>query len=189
MYGLVNQALEDFVRQGWGRAAWHKVRERAGVREEMFVSMDGYPDDTTYRLVGAAGEVLGLETTQILEGFGEHWVLYTAQAGYGEMLKMFGADLHSFLNNLDNLHSHVAMSYPSLRPPSFAVEALEGGGGLELHYRSERAGLAPMVVGLLQGLGKRFAQPIRVRQTAHRGPDDHDVFCIEYIDAVASPGP
>jgi len=63
----------------------------------------------------------------------------------------------------------------------------EGGQGLLLHYRSERAGLAPMVVGLLKGLGKRFSQDISIRQTAHRGPDDHDVFRIDY--GAADPAP
>jgi hypothetical protein len=187
MYGLVNQALEDFVRQGYGNAAWDRIRQRAGISEEMFIAMDGYPDETTFKLVDAATEVLGLDASQVLEAFGRHWVLYTAQSGYGEMLAMFGSDLRSFLNNLDNLHSHVAMSFPALRPPSFTVEEIEGGAGLLLHYRSERAGFAPMVVGLLKGLGKRFSQDIGVRQTAFRGSDDHDVFRIDYVAAEPSP--
>ena len=101
MYGLVNQALEDFVREGFGDAAWNTIRDGAGVSQDMFVSMDSYPDYVTYKLVGVAAEVLGLDAAQILERFGEHWVLYTAQAGYGEMLAMFGSDLRAFLFNLD----------------------------------------------------------------------------------------
>lgn len=186
MYGLVNQALEDFVIQGYGTSAWDRIRQGAGINHEMFIAMDGYPDETTYRLVGAATDVLGLGATQVLEAFGEHWVLYTAQSGYGEMLAMFGSDLRSFLNNLDNLHSHVGMSFPALRPPSFTVEEIGGNAGLLLHYRSERVGLAPMVVGLLKGLGKRFSQEIIVQQTAFQGADDHDVFRIDYVDADPS---
>ncbi|HEX5684030.1 MAG TPA: heme NO-binding domain-containing protein [Ideonella sp.] len=187
MYGLVNQALEDFVKKGFGNTAWNRIREGAGIRLDMFVSMDSYPDETTHRLVRSASEVLDLDSSEILEGFGEHWVLYTAQAGYGEMLAMFGSDLRSFLNNLDNMHSHVAMSFPALRPPSFEVEQIEGDPGLLLHYRSERAGFAPMVVGLIKGLGKRFSQEVSVRQTAYRETDEHDVFRIDYVDAGASP--
>src|SRR5881397_4350928 len=44
MYGLVNQALEDFVRQGFGDAAWNTIRDGAGVSQDMFVSMDSYPN-------------------------------------------------------------------------------------------------------------------------------------------------
>lgn len=187
MYGLVNQAVEDFVRTGFGDTAWKKIRESAGVNLEMFVSMDSYPDSVTYQLVQAATEVLQLDAAQILEAFGEHWVLYTAQEGYGQMLTMFGSSLEEFLFNLDNLHSHVGMTFPALRPPSFQVEPIEGGRGLFLHYRSERAGLAPMVIGLLKGLGRRFFQEIEVRQTAYRGLDDHDIFRVDYIGAGASP--
>jgi hypothetical protein len=151
--------------------------------------MDSYPDDITYGLVGATARVLGLDAAAVLEGFGEHWVLYTAQSGYGELLGMFGTDLRSFLANLDNLHSHVGMSFPALRPPSFELEQRAGDPYLLLHYRSERAGLAPMVRGLLRGLGKRFAQEIRVDQVAHRGPDDHDVFRIETLGPTPPPAP
>ena len=184
MYGLVNQAVEDFVRQGFGDSAWKQIRDNAGVHDEMFVSMNSYPDEVTYKLVQAATEVLNLDAARILEAFGEHWVLYTAQEGYGQMLSMFGPDLEAFLLNLDNLHSHVGLTFPSLRPPSFSVERLEDGSGLLLHYRSQRAGLAPMVIGLLKGLGRRFSQEISVRQTAFRGLDDHDVFRIDYVGAV-----
>ena len=188
MYGLVNQALEDYVRRGFGETAWNKIREGAGVGEDMFVSMDSYPDDVTFRLVQAATEVLGLSATQILEAFGEHWVLFTAQEGYGQMLSMFGSDLKEFLLNLDNLHSHVAMTFPDLRPPSFEVEEVEGGGdSLLLHYRSVRVGLGPMVVGLLKGLGKRFSQDIRLHQLARHATDDHEVFRIDILGTAAPP--
>ena len=110
MYGLVNQALEDFVRRGFGDAAWKQIRDNAGVNLEMFVSMDSYPDEVTYKLVGAATEVLNLDAARILEAFGEHWVLYTAQAGYGEMLAMFESNLRTLLFNLDSLHSHGALA-------------------------------------------------------------------------------
>jgi len=186
MYGLVNQALEDFVRRGFGDAAWQQIRDNADISLEMFVSMDSYPDEMTFKLVVAATEVLNLDAARILEAFGEHWVLYTAQEGYGQMLSMFGSNLEEFLLNLDNLHSHVGLTFPSLRPPSFQVERIEGGNGLLLHYRSERTGLAPMVIGLLKGLGRRFSQDIEIRQTAHRGLDDHDVFRIDYVGAPAS---
>jgi len=186
MYGLVNQALEDFVRRGFGDTAWQQIRETADISLEMFVSMDSYPDEMTFKLVVAATEVLNLDAARILEAFGEHWVLYTAQEGYGQMLSMFGSNLEEFLLNLDNLHSHVGLTFPALRPPSFQVERIDDGHGLLLHYRSERTGLAPMVVGLLKGLGRRFSQDIEIRQTAHRGLDDHDVFRIDYVGAPAS---
>ncbi|GAA0762031.1 heme NO-binding domain-containing protein [Ideonella azotifigens] len=188
MYGLVNQGLEDFVVQRFGGDTWRQVLQRAGVAQEMFISMDSYPDELSFKLVGAASELLGMDADALLEAFGQHWVLYTAQVGYGEMLAMAGSDLKTFLLNLDTLHSHVGMTFPDLRPPSFEVESLPASEqGLLLHYRSERQGMAPMVIGLIEGLGQRFRQPVTVRQIAFRGPQDHDVFRIEYIEVPAHP--
>ena len=190
MYGLIDQALEDYVRRDFGESAWDEIRGRAGMAEHLFVSMESYPDELTFRLVQAATEVLKLSVPQVLEAFGEHWVLYTAQEGYGEMLSMFGADLLQFLHNLDNLHSHVALTFPELRPPSFEVETIPGRpDSVLLHYRSQRTGLAPMVVGLLKGLGKRFSQEIRVQQLDRRAGDDHDVFHIDILGAAGTPPP
>jgi len=81
----------------------------------------------------------------------------------------------------------VAMTYPELRPPSFEVTELDDSRSLLLHYRSTRAGLAPMVIGLLKGLGKRFDESISVRQVAQHGVDDHDVFRIDYLETGRTP--
>ncbi len=48
--------------------------------------MKPYPDDLTYKLVGAACEVLNASAEDVLKAFGEYWILFTAEKGYGEML-------------------------------------------------------------------------------------------------------
>src|SRR4051812_42345266 len=105
MYGMVNKAVEDLVTTRFGAAAWAAIKQRAGVEHEVFLSMDPYPDDITYRLVDAASDVLHLHTDAVLEAFGEYWTLYTAQEGYGEMFKLSGDTLLEFLLNLDELHT------------------------------------------------------------------------------------
>ena len=152
MYGLVNRAVEGLVLSKFGEEAWKDIKAKAGVEVEEFVSMQQYPDAITYDMVGAASEVLGLEPAQVLHAFGVHWVLETAAKSYGPLMEAAGATLPEFLGSLDQLHSRVAVTFPQLRPPSFRVSDAEG-SRLRLHYYSEREGLAPFVVGLLDGLG------------------------------------
>jgi hypothetical protein len=180
MYGMVNKAIEDLVTTRFGAAAWAQVKQRAGVEHEVILSMDPYPDDLTYRLVDAASEVLDLPADTVLEAFGEHWTLYTAQEGYGEMLRLSGDTLLEFLHNLDELHARVGLIFPQLRPPSFRCTHLTG-HSLHLHYYSQRQGLAPMVFGLIKGLGAMFGTPttICLLDDRSRGAD-HDVFLVEY---------
>lgn len=185
MYGLVNTAVADLARAVGGESAWQAIRARAGVDEESFIGMNGYPDDITYRLVAAASDELGLTQQQVLTAFGRHWVTYTSQQGWGPLLQAAGATLPEVLAGLDAMHARVRLMMPQLRPPSFTCTDLTP-TTLVLHYWSDRPGLAPMVVGLVEGLaellgGSASAEHVRaVTQGA-----DHDEFVVTYTSPVA----
>lgn len=180
MYGLVNKAIEDMVCSRFGEEAWETIKQKAGIDIDAFISMDAYSDDVTYQLVGAASEHLNIPAEKVLEAFGEYWVLYTAKEGYGELMSTMGSDFVSFLQNINNLHSRVALIYPQLRPPSFhCTDVTET--SLRLHYYSPRPGLAPLVVGLLTGLGKMFHTNIQVMSGTNRSTGaDHDEFVVQF---------
>jgi hypothetical protein len=97
-----------------------------------------------------------------------------------------GRSLPSFLANLDTMHARLSLSMPDMRPPSFVCEEL-GDNQIRLEYWSERAGLAPMVVGLLDGLGEMYGVTVAVDQTVDRAHGaDHDEFVIDYV-AITTP--
>jgi len=180
MYGMVNKALEDMITERFGEDLWEQVKQKAGVDIHAFVSNEGYPDEITYKLVGAAHEVLALSVTEILHEFGRHWVLKTAREGYGGLLDAGGDNLCEFLQNLPNFHARVSLIFPHLQPPNFSVTDVEE-SSLRLHYYSTRAGLAPFVIGLLDGLGEMFNTPVRSTHEVVRGPQsDHDVFAVHW---------
>ncbi|MBW4688660.1 MAG: heme NO-binding domain-containing protein [Komarekiella atlantica HA4396-MV6] len=180
MYGLVNKAIQDMVCSRFGEEIWKEIKQKAEVNVDVFLSMEGYPDNITHRLVKAASVVLGLSSTEIMQAFGEFWVQYTAQEGYGEMMDMSGDTLPEFLENLDNLHARVGVSFPKLKPPSFECTDMED-DSLNLHYRSSREGLTPMILGLVKGLGTRFDTEVHVTQTQSRDEGaEHDEFLVLY---------
>ena len=97
-------------------------------------------------------------------------------------MELFGRTLDDFLDNLDSMHGRVALSFPDLKPPKFRREALPDGTTL-LHYHSDRAGLAPMVIGLLRGLANRFNESIAIEmRTSRDDGSDHDVVAIRRLD-------
>lgn len=182
MYGLVNIAIEQIISQRFGWDAWQRIADAAGAPAHGFVSMEAYDDSITYGLVAAASSELDLTQEQILEAFGEYWILYTAAEGYGELLELSGDTFEEFLRGLDTMHTRVALSYPQLQPPSFRCEKCDD-GTLELHYTSHRSGLAPMVIGLLRGLAKRFEVQISVEQRAAGSDDDSTlIFAITILE-------
>lgn len=176
MYGLVNKGLEDLVRKAHGDAVWQRICLAAGLEEDTFSTMRSYPDAVTYALVGAASRELGHSATELLEAFGEHWVLYTGREGYGPLFAMAGRSVEEVLTSLDSMHGRIAYTFPELRMPEFTCSRLAD-GALRLEYRSTREGLAPMVIGLVRGLGKHFHTPVTIRHTVVRGAGaEHDEF-------------
>jgi hypothetical protein len=179
MYGMVNKAIEGLVTERFGEDTWFGVVERAGVEEESFISMDPYPDEVTYRLVGAASEILDTPPEALLEAFGVYWIKYVGQKGYGPMMDLEGQTLAEFLAGLDAMHSRVAAAMPKLRPPSFKLSIVSE-QLYELGYYSERPGLGPMVVGLLKGLLEVKGLTGEVRWIGQKGESlDHDRFQIQ----------
>ena len=54
-----------------------------------------------------------------LEIFGEFFFDYCLRHGYDKMLRTLGSDIKSFIQNLDSLHSLLALSYKGIAAPSF----------------------------------------------------------------------
>jgi hypothetical protein len=164
MYGMVNIAIEQMITEQHGQTTWNRIKASANVNEISFINIKSYNDAITYNLIEAASNILGKETADILEDFGMYWILYTANQGYGDLMKLGGNSLPEFLQNLNMLHFRVGSAMPELSPPYFEVLSLNK-NSLTLSYRSKRQGLAHMVVGLLKGLGIKFGTPCNVQLT------------------------
>lgn len=181
MYGLVNKAVEQLVRLQYGEDTWHEIAAEAKV-DHSFISMDTYPDEVTFALVEATSKVLNTPANQILEAFGEHWIQYTVDEGYGQTMSLYGKSVPEFLKNMNSLHAQIRLSFPDLNPPIITCEETVG-GELLVGYQSHRSGLSPMLVGLLKGLGRRFATPVNVELIPPAEPDQKRVyFLVSYSD-------
>lgn len=185
MYGLVNQAVEDLIVSTHGEEQWQKIKSKAGVGIEVFMSNEGYPDEITFQLVQAAAQVLDSSGREILIAFGEHWVLKTACRSYGAMMRSGGQSLKEFLINLPNLHTRVQMIYPKLQPPRFEWSNIED-NSMHLHYFTHRPGLTDFVVGIIQGLGKLYETPATATLLMAKAEGaDHDVFEVSWAPKAA----
>lgn len=180
MYGMVNKALEDLITRQHGENMWVLIREKAGVDVEAFVSNEGYSDEMTYKLVGAASSLLSLPAEQILKDFGKHWVLKTATENYASLMEATGHSFAEFLDNLPNLHARISLIFPKLKPPKFIINHRRE-NSMHLHYYSERQGLVPFVEGLIYGLAEKFHTSVELRHLALReNGADHDEFEITW---------
>ncbi|MEM7515353.1 MAG: heme NO-binding domain-containing protein [Myxococcota bacterium] len=186
MYGLVNKAIRDFTVQQAGDDAWQRICRRASVSADPFISMCPYDDSITYALVGSVAEELKRDPEELLEAFGEFWVRFSAGEGYGPLLELWGGDFVEFLQNLDNLHARVRLSFPELRPPHVECHNATS-SSIEVSYHSEREGLTRFFLGLLRGLAVRFGLDVHVEQRELRADVGYDRFLVRFArDSAAT---
>lgn len=180
MYGIVNKAVEELIKDQFGPEKWEAVRSLSGIDVDFFISTEPYDDDITYKLALAASEVLKMDVGTIMVALGEYWILKVGKEKYGGLMEAGGSNLKEFLKNLPQFHSRIMLLYPKLTPPEFRISD-EQVNSLHVHYHSHRQGLQEFVRGLIQGLGKLYSTAIVVELIAHRDDGhDHDVFRVSW---------
>lgn len=180
MYGIVNKAIEDLIRENYGEDKWEAIKKRSGVDIDFFLSSEVYDDDITYQLAGAASEELNISVTDVLNAFGEWWILRTGHEKYGGLIEAGGKSLREFLVNLPTFHSRVMLLYTKLTPPEFQISDITE-NSLYVHYFSKRKGLQEFVRGLLHGLGKMYKTSVTVTLLHSRDEGaDHEVFNVKW---------
>jgi hypothetical protein len=178
MYGLIQKGLKDMVCRSMGDDVWSEICQTASCEDSDFEPLQSYPDSLTASLVAACATRMELAPEDVLRRFGRYWVAFTAQEGYGPILDLFGGDLRTCLRNLNRMHGHMGAMMPNLKPPRFVVEE-EQDMLIKLRYYSSRQGLAPMVVGLIEGLSEKFGEPVVIKQLPRAQGVDHDEFEID----------
>ena len=180
MYGIVNKAIEDLIKENFGEEKWEAIKKKSGGDIDFFLSNEPYDDDITFKLAEAASEETGLTIENVLIAFGEWWVLRTGKEKYGGLMEAGGSSLKEFIKNLPVFHNRVMLVYPKLTPPEFRVtDSTEN--SIHVHYFSKRKGLQEFVRGLLQGLGKLYHTPVEIELLNTRDSgDDHEVFKVSW---------
>lgn len=180
MYGIVNKAIEELVISNFGEEKWEAIKIRSGVDVDFFISNEPYDDEITYKLAGAVSEEMDMPVSNVLQAFGEWWILKTGKEKYGGLMETGGPTLRDFLINLPVFHSRIMLIYPKLTPPEFKTSHIEA-QSIHMHYFSKRQGLQEFVRGLFTGLGKMYSTPLEIELIQSREDgSDHEVFKVSW---------
>ncbi|XP_067451995.1 guanylate cyclase soluble subunit beta-2-like [Thunnus thynnus] len=158
-------------------------RDEAGV-QDTFLTYESYKDEITMQLVAEACKLLGVKPEVVLRQFGEYFFEFCKRSGYDHMLRTLGGNLFEFTENLDALHSYLALSYKEMNAPSFRVERNPDGTML-LHYYSDRRGLCHIVPGIIGAVAKDFFNSEismeivnQLEELERTGKKEHVVFLV-----------
>ena len=168
MYGMIHVAVRKMVADELGESGWAQVLKATGYGGGEFISASTYDDGVTFALVGASAAACSQDVDAFLERLGQYWIHYASEGAYKTLMAVTGADLLTFLDNLDRLHTAVQAAMPAARLPSFTVTD-SGPGYVRVSYASERTGMESFVTGLLEGLLQRFGHSGKVREVGRTG--------------------
>ncbi|XP_043927980.1 guanylate cyclase soluble subunit beta-2-like [Protopterus annectens] len=169
-YGFINTCLKSLVIENFGEEQWERLRTQAEV-QDVFMTYEVYDDVITLRLVQQACKMLDVSSEAVLKLFGEYFFSFCKVSGYDRMLRTLGGNLMEFIENLDALHSYLALSYQEMNAPSFRVEKRTN-GSLLLHYYSDRRGLCHIVPGIIEAVAKDFFHSEVIMEILNQSEED-----------------
>nr|XP_045011472.1 guanylate cyclase soluble subunit beta-2-like [Jaculus jaculus] len=152
--GFINACLQSLMIEKFGEETWEKLKASTDV-QNTFMTYNVYGDSITTMLIQEACKVLDVPMEAILKLFGEYFFKFCKMSGYDRMLQRLGGNLTEVIENLDALHSYLALSYQEMNAPSFCVER-GASGEMFLHYYSDRCGLCHIVPGIIEAVAKDF---------------------------------
>ena len=124
MHGLVNRAIEEFVRITYGEALWVAAAAAAGVDSRGFALIRHYEAELTGRLMKELSCRLGRSPRDLAEDVGA-WV---ARLGsIRRLLRFSGSDFSAFMMALPELHGRALMVVRGFELPRLAVTRQAGG--------------------------------------------------------------
>ncbi|NVO24799.1 heme NO-binding protein [Donghicola sp. C2-DW-16] len=124
MHGLVNCAIECFVRDTYGDAMWQRVCAQATLPEQRFEPLLDYDDDLTQAILRAACRVLRRPEGEMLEDLGCALISGASDSAVAtrRLLRFSGDSFVDFLYALDDLADRIALAVPDFRMPPLTVE-------------------------------------------------------------------
>lgn len=168
MYGMIHRGIRQMVIDQFGSDIWNEVTSKLETGPEHFISAQVYDDEQTVALLAAVAERLGTTMPECLKSFGRYWIQFAERGSYGAIMDFTGKDIATFIDNLDRMHQAVQVVMPDAKVPSFRLVA-SSVDELQVEYRSDRSGLGPFVIGLLEGLLVRFDLAGEVEEMVGQG--------------------
>ena len=155
MHGLMNRAIQCFVRDTYGAEAWRDVAGRVDLGPHGFEAMLEYDDAITWEVLGQVCERLSKPEDAVLEDLGTYLVSNPNVEALRRLLRFGGVDFVDFLHSLDELADRARLAVPDLALPPIELEA-PSDERFRLRVRSGRPGFGHVLVGVLRAMADDY---------------------------------
>lgn len=155
MLGLINSAIEGFLKETYGIETWRGVVALSGVEHESFEPMMQYPSEETEALITAAAANLRRPREALLDDLG-HWLVAARSGGRLRRLLRFGGDdFVEFLHSLVDLPARVQLALPDFGLPALDVVESEP-MQFRLRFEEPFKGGTAVLCGILRSMADDY---------------------------------
>lgn len=188
MHGMINRAIERFVRDTYGRDVWRDVTQSLALDFTEFEPMLVYETSLTDQLLSELSERLDKQLPDVLEDIGTYLVSHPNTEAIRRLMRFGGDDFHDFLHSLDDLPERVRLAVPDLHLPAMELRehrthhftlAIQSGGLRML-------GFGHVVMGLLRAIADDYGALVLLEHTGNR--DRTEILEIYLADASFAEG-
>jgi len=158
MHGLVNRAIERFVRDTYGRETWLGMIGGLDLGYSEFEAMLVYEPQVTVQVLHATSQALHRSVDEVLEDIGTFLVSHPNTAAVRRLLRFSGETFEDFLHSLDDLPDRARLAVSDLTVPG--LELVDQSTDVFcLHvYNPDGATVrfGPVILGLLRAMADDY---------------------------------
>ncbi|HMO08325.1 MAG TPA: heme NO-binding domain-containing protein [Paracoccaceae bacterium] len=176
MLGLINRAIQCFLRDTFGDAGWQATARAAGVGKDGFEPMLHYEMAETEALIAAATGVLDRPRESLLEDLGTYLVSHPNLEPLRRLLRFGGTGFRDFLMTLEDMPGRGRLALPDLDLPMLTLEEV-GADRYVLTCRSPVPGAGHVVLGLLRAMADDYGALVLLEHLG-AGPEGERVSVV-----------
>lgn len=179
MHGLINRAMERFLRETYGAGAWQQIALQADLPFDRFEPLLRYDPALTTAVVTAAAAVLRRPTDALMEDMGTYLVSHGSGERLRRLLRFGGVGFRDFLHSLEELPARARLALPDLALPEMRLVEL-GGAEFTLSMAAPFPGAGFVLMGLLRAMADDYGSLVFL-DIAGQGPLG-DTIHIQLLD-------
>jgi len=188
MHGLINRAIERFIRDSYGRDRWFEVIEPLDLGFSEFEAMLIYDESVTQAVLDRAAQVFGRQIPEILEDLGTYLVSHPNAESLRRLLRFGGVTFEEFLHSLADLPQRARLAVADLNLPQLELRE-HTSTSLSLTVRSgprDPEGFGYVMMGLLRAMADDYGALVFLE---HRGSGDGvEILSVELLETAFAAG-
>lgn len=168
MKATMTNCLAELVETRFGKDKWSAILLDSGLQSSASafrLPSSDIPEEQVAKLLGSTLRVLGINTQQAADAFGEYWCCTYAPRLYGVVVQRFKSAREMILG-LDHIHILMTATLASSRPPRFDYR-WESDNTLNVTHNSQR-NLIDVYIGVVKGVGAYFREELVVTKLSSR---------------------